>query len=154
MRRQRWGVANGFHVGGTHLEKSYHHWFTNDVHIMQLTEELEQAEQMDYTYNFFKLLDLADLCAFRRCRCSIDNAHGRYPNFADRYEANQAPLLNRGVVIKANAIQHDTITSEISAIFRKLATDVEASLQTFGVRSDITCGSTIGRSPPAQIGVP
>ena len=39
------GLASGFHVNGVRLEKFYHHWFTNDVHVMQLIEELGKRDQ-------------------------------------------------------------------------------------------------------------
>ena len=31
------GLVGNFLVGGTRVEKFYHHWFTNDVHVMRLT---------------------------------------------------------------------------------------------------------------------
>ena len=40
------GLAGSFNVGPTRLEKFYHHWFTNDVHIPELVEELGQRDQV------------------------------------------------------------------------------------------------------------
>ena len=40
------GLAGSFTVGGQRLEKFYHHWFTNDRHIMQLVEELDCEDQV------------------------------------------------------------------------------------------------------------
>ncbi|MGI8548774.1 MAG: FAD-dependent oxidoreductase [Gemmatimonadaceae bacterium] len=34
------GLAGSFPVGGTRLEKFYHHWFTNDLHVSDLVREL------------------------------------------------------------------------------------------------------------------
>ena len=34
------GLAGSFPAGGARLEKFYHHWFTSDVHVMRLIEEL------------------------------------------------------------------------------------------------------------------
>jgi protoporphyrinogen oxidase len=34
------GLAGGFAVGGATLERFYHHWFTNDVHVLALIREL------------------------------------------------------------------------------------------------------------------
>ena len=84
---------------------------------------------------------------------STDNAHGLHPNFADRYDANHASLLNHGVVLKVNANRRYASTGETGAIFRKLATEVEAPVQTFVMCSDLACGSTIGPLTAAQIGV-
>lgn len=84
---------------------------------------------------------------------STDNAHGLHPNFADRHDAAHGPLLNRGAVLKINANQRYASTGETGAIFRKLAAEVEAPVQTFVMRSDLACGSTIGPLTAAQIGV-
>lgn len=40
------GLAGAFAVGGQPLEKFYHHWFTNDRHIMALIEELGTADRI------------------------------------------------------------------------------------------------------------
>ena len=84
---------------------------------------------------------------------STDNAHGVHPNFSDRHDDNHGPLLNRGVVIKLNANQRYASNCETSAIFRKLAADADAPVQSFVVRSDMACGSTIGPLTAAEIGV-
>jgi aspartyl aminopeptidase len=57
------------------------------------------------------------------------------------------------VVIKLNANQHYASNSETSAIFRKLAAEEDVPVQTFVVRSDMACGSTIGPLTAAEIGV-
>ena len=40
------GLAGSFKAGGARLEKFYHHWFTNDAHIMGLIEELGESDQI------------------------------------------------------------------------------------------------------------
>src|SRR5690606_20335135 len=55
---------------------------------------------------------------------SMDNAHGVHPNFADKHDAQHGPLLNKGTVIKINANQRYATNSETSAVFRKLAMQV------------------------------
>ncbi len=84
---------------------------------------------------------------------SVDNAHGVHPNFADRHDDNHGPLLNRGPVIKTNANQRYASNSETSAIFRRLAAGEGVPVQTFVVRSDMACGSTIGPLAAAETGV-
>ncbi|WP_295888255.1 NAD(P)/FAD-dependent oxidoreductase [uncultured Thiohalocapsa sp.] len=67
------GLAGSFDVGGEQLEKFYHHWFTNDVHVMELVEALGAADQvllrptrtgMYYANRFFKLSTPLDLLRF------------------------------------------------------------------------------------------
>ena len=84
---------------------------------------------------------------------SADNAHGVHPNFAARHDGNHGPLLNRGPVIKINANQRYATNSETAAAFRRLAADEGVPVQTFVVRSDMACGSTIGPLAAAETGV-
>ncbi len=84
---------------------------------------------------------------------SVDNAHGVHPNFTDRHDDNHGPLLNGGPVIKFNANQRYATSSETAAAFRRLAADVGVPVQTFVVRSDMACGSTIGPLAAAETGV-
>ncbi len=67
------GLAGSFPVGGTRLEKFYHHWFTNDRHVNELVAELGAQGDvlyrptrtgMYYANNFFKLSSPGDLLRF------------------------------------------------------------------------------------------
>ena len=68
------GLARAFDVGsGIQLERFYHHWFTNDKHIIGLVEELGLSEEiiwnetktgMYYSNNFYKLSSPIDLLQF------------------------------------------------------------------------------------------
>ena len=84
---------------------------------------------------------------------SADNAHGIHPNFADKHDANHGPLINAGPVIKLNANQRYASNSETSGLFRDLAQQVDVPVQSFVVRSDMACGSTIGPITAAELGV-
>ena len=67
------GLAGSFSVNGMRLEKFYHHWFTNDEHVMQLVTELGTQQDvlfrpgrtgMYYANDFFKLSTPLDLLRF------------------------------------------------------------------------------------------
>ena len=75
---------------------------------------------------------------------SADNAHAVHPNFADRHDENHGPRLNSGPVIKVNASQRYATNSETSGFFRMLAALEEVPVQSFVVRNDMACGSTVG----------
>ncbi|MDP4917597.1 MAG: M18 family aminopeptidase, partial [Haliea sp.] len=75
---------------------------------------------------------------------SADNAHGVHPNYADRHDDNHGPLLNAGPVIKINANQRYATNAETAGMFRLLAEAEGVPVQSFVVRSDMGCGSTIG----------
>ncbi len=84
---------------------------------------------------------------------SADNAHGVHPNFADKHDANHGPVLNAGPVLKLNANQRYATSGETGALFRWLCNAEGVPLQSFAVRSDMACGSTIGPLTAAAIGV-
>ena len=84
---------------------------------------------------------------------SADNAHGVHPNFSDKHDANHGPCLNAGPVIKVNANQSYATNSETAALFRLLAKQLDVPVQSFVVRSDMGCGSTIGPITSAELGV-
>jgi aspartyl aminopeptidase len=84
---------------------------------------------------------------------SCDNAHGIHPNFADKHDANHGPLINKGPVIKINANQRYATNSETAAYFRQLCAKVSAPVQSFVVRSDMACGSTIGPIVATETGI-
>jgi aspartyl aminopeptidase len=84
---------------------------------------------------------------------SADNAHGVHPNFADKHDGNHGPTLNAGPVIKVNAGQRYATNSETAALFRWLCEAEGVPLQSFAVRSDMACGSTIGPLTAANVGV-
>ncbi len=68
------GLASGFEVGGFTLEKFYHHWFTNDVHVMDLIRDIGRGDQvvfrptrtgMYYANTIFRLSTPLDLLRFK-----------------------------------------------------------------------------------------
>jgi aspartyl aminopeptidase len=91
--------------------------------------------------------------AERSLLMSTDNAHAIHPNFADRHDENHGPLLNRGPVIKVNASQRYATNSETSGLFRMLASMEDVPVQSFVVRNDMACGSTIGPISAGATGV-
>lgn len=84
---------------------------------------------------------------------SVDNAHGIHPNYADRHDDNHGPLINNGPVIKINANQRYASSSETSAVFRHICEGNSIPVQSFVVRSDMGCGSTIGPISATETGV-
>lgn len=64
------GLAAGFAMGESRIERFYHHWFTSDRHVQELAEELGLADQVHYSttrtgmyfanklYGFSRPLDL------------------------------------------------------------------------------------------------
>ncbi len=84
---------------------------------------------------------------------SADNAHGIHPNFSDRHDGNHGPLLNHGPVIKVNHNQRYATNSRSAAVYRHISDELGLPHQTFVVRSDMGCGSTIGPITAGNLGV-
>jgi aspartyl aminopeptidase len=80
----------------------------------------------------------------RSLMISADNAHAVHPNFPEKHDDNHGPLMNQGPVIKVNASQRYASNSETTGFFRMLAAAEEVQVQSFVVRNDMKCGSTIG----------
>lgn len=89
----------------------------------------------------------------RSVMVSADNAHGVHPNFANKHEGNHGPLLNAGPVIKLNSNQRYATNSFTSSLFKQWSDAVEVPVQSFVVRNDMGCGSTIGPITASEIGV-
>lgn len=67
------GLAAAFDVGGEKLDRFYHHWFTNDLEVMQLINELNLNDRVEtnptntgiyYANHFFRLSTPWDLLNF------------------------------------------------------------------------------------------
>jgi aspartyl aminopeptidase len=91
--------------------------------------------------------------AGRSMMISADNAHGIHPNYADRHDDNHGPVLNQGPVIKVNANQRYASSSETAGLFRLLAAQEQVTVQSFVVRTDMACGSTIGPITAGRTGI-
>ena len=84
---------------------------------------------------------------------SADNAHAIHPNFADKHDNNHGPEINMGPVIKTNANQRYATNGETGAVFKQLCKQADVPVQSFVVRSDMGCGSTIGPITASELGV-
>jgi aspartyl aminopeptidase len=85
---------------------------------------------------------------------SADMAHAWHPGFSDRFDPQNHPKVNAGVVLKVHAnARYGTSGSEI-ALIKNLCSENEIPLQSFHSRNDLSCGSTIGPACASQLGIP
>jgi aspartyl aminopeptidase len=89
----------------------------------------------------------------RSVLASVDNAHGIHPNFADKHDGKHGPLLNAGPVLKFNANQRYATNSESSSLFRRVCAEAGVPVQSYVVRTDMACGSTIGPIVATELGI-
>ena len=88
------------------------------------------------------------------CALSIDMAHAVHPNRPEKHEPNHAPILGGGIVLKTNSQMRYASDLESSARLRLLCERAGVALQTFVMRNDMPCGSTVGPAVSANLGIP
>lgn len=84
---------------------------------------------------------------------SADNGHAVHPNHPEYADANHAPVLNGGIVLKFNANQRYTTDGVSSAVFRKICEKAGVATQTYCNRADIPGGSTLGHISMTHVSI-
>lgn len=84
---------------------------------------------------------------------SADNAHALHPNYGDKSDSVNHPVLNGGIVIKYNANQKYCTDAVSAAKFRMLCEEIQVPCQSFVNRSDMAGGSTLGNISNTQVAV-
>ena len=75
---------------------------------------------------------------------SADNAHAWHPNYNEKYDPTNHPVLGGGPVIKFNAAQKYASDAVSAAIFSELCRNAGVPCQCFVNHSDVAGGSTLG----------
>ena len=75
---------------------------------------------------------------------SADNAHAWHPNYSEKYDPTNHPMLGGGPVIKFNAAQKYASDAVSAAIFANICEAAEVPCQRFVNHSDVAGGSTLG----------
>jgi aspartyl aminopeptidase len=94
------------------------------------------------------------LLASNSLALSIDMAHAVHPNFPQKHEQNHAPILGGGIVLKTNSQNRYASDVYSSARFKLLCEQANINCQTFVMRNDMPCGSTVGPTVSAALGIP
>ena len=75
---------------------------------------------------------------------SADNAHAWHPNYSEKYDPTNHPVLGGGPVIKFNAAQKYASDAVSASIFAGLCCKAGVPVQRFVNHSDVAGGSTLG----------
>ena len=75
---------------------------------------------------------------------SADNAHAWHPNYNDKYDPTNHPVLGGGPVIKFNAAQKYASDAVSAAVFAGICEKAGVPCQRFVNHSDVAGGSTLG----------
>ena len=82
---------------------------------------------------------------------SADNAHAWHPNYSEKYDPTNHPVLGGGPVIKFNAAQKYASDAVSAAIFANICNEAKVPCQRFVNHSDVAGGSTLGNILAASI---
>ncbi|MCH5347615.1 MAG: M18 family aminopeptidase [Muribaculaceae bacterium] len=82
---------------------------------------------------------------------SADNAHAVHPNYVEKQDPTNHPVLGGGPVIKINANCKYMTDADSAAVFARVCSDAGVPVQYFVNRSDIAGGSTLGNILTSQI---
>ena len=75
---------------------------------------------------------------------SADNAHALHPNYTEKFDPTNHPVLGGGPVIKFNAAQKYASDAVSAAIFAEICRKAGVPCQRFVNHSDVAGGSTLG----------
>ena len=82
---------------------------------------------------------------------SADNGHGVHPNYVDKQDPTNHPVLGDGPVIKINANCKYMTDADSAAVFATICKDAGVPVQYFVNHSDVAGGSTLGNILTSQI---
>ena len=75
---------------------------------------------------------------------SADNAHAWHPNYSEKFDPTNHPVLGGGPVIKFNAAQKYASDAVSAAVFSEICRQAGVPCQRFVNHSDVAGGSTLG----------
>lgn len=82
---------------------------------------------------------------------SADNAHAFHPNYPEKYDPTNHPVVGGGPVIKINARCKYMTDADSAAVFKAICEKAGVPCQTFVNHSDVPGGSTLGNILTAQM---
>lgn len=84
---------------------------------------------------------------------SADDAHAWHPNYNDKYDPTNHPVIGGGPVVKINANCKYMSDAQGAAVFAELCREAGVNCQYFVNHADVLGGSTLGNISSAQFDV-
>ncbi|MBN1056587.1 M18 family aminopeptidase [Clostridium botulinum] len=85
---------------------------------------------------------------------SADLAHALHPNYIEKHDPTNRPLVGKGPVIKIAASGSYSTDSYAAAIFKQVCKNADVPCQEFVNRSDVKGGTTIGPITASKLNIP
>ena len=84
---------------------------------------------------------------------SADAAHAAHSSYMEYYDSNYAPKMGGGIALKKNTKFRYASNGRDCAWFRAMCGRADVACQDFTNRADMQCGSTVGATISAALGI-
>ncbi|MGN0238266.1 MAG: M18 family aminopeptidase [Lepagella sp.] len=85
---------------------------------------------------------------------SADDAHAWHPNYNEKYDPTNHPVIGGGPVVKINANCKYMTDGRSAAVFHALCDEAGVNMQYFVNHADVAGGSTLGNISSSQFDIP